>query len=281
MKKLLIIGCLISFLISCHNPNSDKAECYKLISYLDMEDFEAELERVSGRVAAIGQDLQAAKVNILAAMDQACPKEHQSTLRLRFLYSPKEILGRDSKHVSGLVVEDNFLNLEDGAVVCKGLQTYKQIDADNVIFAIGDKVTDDLDLPLQGNEIYKADKPNFPMEGISYEVGDPSTGKPLEGIFCAGWSRKASTGLVGMAHKDGLNAARAIQKYLSEQNVSIEGPSRSEIEDYLRATGCRVVSGELLQQLDAAERKRAEEMNIDDFKFSTNDDMFEAMKIEN
>lgn len=36
MKKLFIIGCLISILTSCHNTNSDKTECYKLISYLDI-----------------------------------------------------------------------------------------------------------------------------------------------------------------------------------------------------------------------------------------------------
>ncbi len=79
-----------------------------------------------------------------------------------------------------------------------------------VIFAIGDKVDEAFGLPTEWNEYVKNENPLYPVDGISYEAFDPQAGKPIEGVFVGGWSRKASDGLVGYARKDGIHAAKAV-----------------------------------------------------------------------
>ena len=75
-----------------------------------------------------------------------------------------------------------------------GTGKFERLDVDNVIFAIGDRVLDELGLPMNRNEICKAKTPLFDVGGNSFEVEDPTTGKNLPGVFIAGWSRNPSTG---------------------------------------------------------------------------------------
>ncbi|KAF0110522.1 MAG: hypothetical protein FD147_1578 [Chloroflexi bacterium] len=258
----------------------DKKELLPIISYLDQADFNSEIERISARMIAIGQNPEDAKNHILEALGKACPKEKDTRLFLRFLYSPKEVIGDSTDSVSSLKLEENTLEIKEGVVVARGLENSIQMKVDNVIFAIGDRVTTDLGLPMKQNEIRKTEKPKYPVEGESFEVGDSLTGEPVKGIFVAGWSRNASTGLVGIARKDGVSAASAIAEHLVSLDA-ITGVSLNDIQRRLSLSACDIVTKENLKVLETEEKRQAEIKGVEEYKFSTNEEMLQVIGITN
>lgn len=255
----------------------DKKEMEPIISYLDIEAFESEMLRVSTEMAKVGQDPAGARGNILAALPKAHPATRKATLSFQFLASPKQVIGE--KRVEALEIEHNELALKDGEVTAKGTGKFSRIQVDNVIFAIGDRVQEELGLPVNRNELFISNIPAFAIEGESYELQDPSTGQNLPGVFVAGWSRKPSSGLVGTARKDGVNAAKAVDLFLVNNSVH-QGVARIDLENRLKKTGCVVVKKEHLPILENEERLQAEKKHLEEFKFDTNEKMLAVIGVK-
>lgn len=256
----------------------DQKEMLPIIANLDLDDFKAEMKRVSPAMLAIGQDPEAAEHWILAGLEKACPKEYDGRIMLRFLLSPKEILADANGSACGVKLEHNSLQRNEEAVVARGTGEISQMDVDTVIFAIGDSVNDDLELPMRQNQISNAVHPRFLVEGITFEVGNPVTGDPLPGIFYAGWSRNPSTGLAGIARRDGVFAATAIGELLAskDNNSSI---SADELRQRLDALHINYVTNEKLKLLEADEKQQAEKLGLEEFKYSTNEEMLKVMAL--
>ncbi len=167
-------------------------------------------------------------------MTKALPKTTETVLRFDFLASPVRIVGNDAGEVTGLEVEDTRLALKGNDTKAVGLSHFRVIPCDTVVFCIGDKVDDQFGLPVQWNAFVKNPNPAFPVDGISYEAFDPESGQALPGVFVAGWSREASSGLVGVARKDGENGARAVLKYLAGQSPTVNSEAAfSQLESAL------------------------------------------------
>jgi ferredoxin--NADP+ reductase len=147
---------------------------------------------------------------------------------------------------------------------------------DTVIFAIGDRVDNELGLPIIGIEYAKNPTPRFPIDGFSYEAYDPAGKMDLEDIFVAGWSRKASTGLVGIARRDGTNGAHVVLKYLS----TLPGPdaaAQGKLDLRLQQLKKPVITWADIERLAVVEKQRAVQLGLEDFKFSSNHEMLVAM----
>jgi ferredoxin/flavodoxin---NADP+ reductase len=146
---------------------------------------------------------------------------------------------------------------------------------DTVVFCIGDKVDESFGLPVQWNEFVKSPNPCYPIDGASYEAYDPVENRPLEGTFVAGWSREASSGLVGVARKDGENGARAMLQYL--RALPATGVDELGIIDQLvqklTEKGKRVVWKEDVALLEAAEQAQAQKLGVEEYKLKTNEEM--------
>lgn len=254
----------------------DKKELESMAAYLDMPDLQAEVERVLPAMQAIGQEPTAFWELIHAAQAKMAPPEDGGRLRLRFLYSPTRILSSSTNDVLGLEVEENSLALVNGEVKARGTGTTTKLDVDTVIFAIGDQVDEAMGLPIRGSEFVKAAEPRFPVEGISYEVYEPLLNRIIPDVFVAGWARQASTGLVGIARKDGTNGARAVLQYLASLPTLPIIPLQS-LETRLEALGKPVVTATDIQRLTLAEQDRAVELGLEEFRFHTNRDMLRAM----
>jgi ferredoxin--NADP+ reductase len=175
-------------------------------------------------------------------------------------------------------VEENTLVGVDGNVKARGTGNTRQIDVDTVIFAIGDTVDKDFCVPIVNDAYVSVPQPRFPVEGVSYEAFNPDTNQAIERVFLAGWARKASTGLVGVARRDGEKAAEAILQFLQTQ-----GPMRDldnvvdKFEQRLVETHERVVDKAHLAKLASAENAEAQRLDLEDFKYATNEEMFTAM----
>ncbi len=245
---------------------------------LDLPALDAELKRVAPVMQAVGQDVEAARKNFVDALPKALDPVSQTCVRFEFLASPVRITGDWMSGVTGLKIEENTLLAVDGAVKARGLGTTRQIEGDTVIFAIGDTVDHDFCIPTFNDAYMALPQPHFPVGGVSYEAYDPDTQKPLARVFLGGWARQASTGLVGVARRDGENAAEAVLQYLNTQPPMPDLENVvDKFEQRLMETHQRVVDKSHLAKLETAEQDEAAKLGVDDFKFATNDEMFTAM----
>ena len=247
--------------------NFTKEEMKHLISYLDMDEFEREMQRVRPALSAVQQDPDAGRQKILESLAKADPRTSSAKFRFDFLASPTGMLGSNGL-LTQLEVEDNILVEKDGKVSAKGTGGKRTLDVDTVIFAIGDKVDETFGLPTQWNEFIKSGEPRFPIEGISYE-------STVDGVFVGGWSRKASEGLVGYARRDGTNAAKAILQYLQNQTPTQAG--RENISARVKSLGKPIVTKEDVRRLEAVEAEEAQKRGLEEFKFASNEEMLQAM----
>lgn len=254
----------------------DKKEFRRFARNLDVEDFEREIQRIADRLRQVGQDPEEAKKFILGMAEGAAETSSPTVFRFRFLSSPKRILGDANGRVRALELEDTALVWEGQRLKSKGLGTTSTLAVDTVIFSIGDQVDPHFGLPVRWGAYATHPHPRFPVDGVSYEAYDPVKEAPIEGVFVAGWARQPSTGLVGMARKDGERAAEAVWQYLQTLD-----PVTVDLEALLNAIRAKVakpvVTQKDLQRLVAAEKAEAEKRGLPEFKFDTNEAMLEAM----
>ncbi len=261
-----------------------KKEIESVAANLDVLALDAELERCAPAMKAVEQDVEAAKEYILAGMPKAEPAVSETRFRFDFLASPTRMLGDHLGQVCGLEVEDTHLVLKDGDTKARSLGTKRVLDVDTVIFCIGDRVDDAFGLPVEWNEFVKNPEPLYPVDGLSYEAYDPEAKRPLEGVFVAGWSREASSGLVGIARKDGENGAQAMLEYLQKQTQSLASEDEAlavitKVQQSLSQAGIRPVSKEEISRLEAFEQTEAARLGEPEYKLKTNQEMLQAMRI--
>jgi ferredoxin--NADP+ reductase len=158
--------------------------------------------------------------------------------------------------------------------------TSREIEVDTVVFCIGDKVDVTMGLPLdKWKEFAKNPNPEFPIDDKSYEAYDSESEESVEGLFLAGWSREASTGLVGSARKDGTNGAKAVMEYL-EKSGKGQSDAIQKLDTRLAKIQKPIVRNKDVRQLEAIELAQAEEKGLEEFKYASNSAMLAAMDLE-
>jgi ferredoxin--NADP+ reductase len=253
----------------------DKKEMETVIANLDQDALDKEIARVRPIMEAVNQDPEAARATIMEALPKAYKKVSDTCFRFEFLSSPIQMLGENGL-LTQLEVEDTTLVLkENGDTKARGTGNKRLLEVETVIFAIGDKVDETFGLPIEWNEFVKNENPSYPVEGISYEAFDPQAGKPIEGVFVGGWSRKASEGLVGYARKDGTNASKAVWQYL--QTKQPDSSSLETITSKVKGLQKPAVTKDDIHRLEAVEAEEAQKRGLEEFKFASNEEMLRAM----
>lgn len=248
----------------------DKKEMEYVIDNLDLAALDAEIQRVTPVMQAVHQDPEAARASILEALPKALPKVSETRFRFEFLASPVQMIGDAEGKLTQVEIEDNILVEANGDTKAKGTGNKRRLDVETVIFAIGDKVDESFGLPVEWNEFVKNPNPRFPIDGNSYET-------PFEDVFVGGWSRKASSGLVGVARKDGTNASKAVWQYLQTKQPT--EPQLDAVAAKLKGLGKPVVLKDNVKKLEAVELAEAQKRGLEAFKFDTNEEMLQAMGI--
>lgn len=255
-----------------------RKELETIAANLDLEAMHGEFARLEPTLKAVGQDGESIKQAFLSARAAALPPVSDTRFRFEFLASPVRVLGDLINGVSALKVEENTLTQVDGQIKARGTSLTRQIEADTVIFAIGDTVERMFCLPVFGDVYATTPTPRFPVRGISFEACNPDMHQPIDGVFLAGWARQPSTGQVGYAKLDGEMAAEAILQYLQTR------PPVQDVENLLRQFDRRLeeIQRPLVRKTDLAGLEKAEQamaarLGMEDFKFPTNEEMFAAM----
>ncbi|PKO09916.1 MAG: hypothetical protein CVU40_08510 [Chloroflexi bacterium HGW-Chloroflexi-2] len=254
-----------------------RKELEYIVKNLDMDDYLAEIDRVTPLMNSLGQDPYESVKFIREAFPNADETNSDSVFRIKFLASPVRMIGNDNHEIAGLEIEETTLINENGYIKARGTGRTSIMDVDTVIFAIGDAIDPNFGLPFDRNEFVKNPKPRFPINGISYESFDPISLKIIEDVFLAGWARKASEGLVGNARKDGVNAAQAIEMYLKTLENSSSG-NIEKIESFIRSRNKRTVDKYDLNVLLAVENKITADKGLEHFKFASNEEMLSIIE---
>lgn len=248
--------------------NFTKEEMKHLIAYLDMDEFDKEMERIHPELDAFHLgDFEAGRAKVLDSLPKADPKTKDAKFNFEWLASPSRMIGENGV-LKQLEIEENMLIEKDGHSTAKGTGKKHLLDVDTVIFAIGDKVDDSFGLPAKWNEFIKNENPKFPIDGISFE-------STIEGVFVGGWSRKASEGLVGYARKDGTQAAKAVLAYLQTKEAGNLTPDDTNAK--LKNLNKIIILKDHIKQLETAEAEEAKKRGVEEFKFRSNAEMMQVM----
>ena len=256
----------------------DKKEIGYVGRHIERDALIAELDRIKDRCANCNQDVspQAIFTTHFPLLNEEDFTSIPPRLSFRFLSSPTAVLAGPDGRLEKLEVAENDLVLRpDGSTKAVRTDQKTLLDIDTLIFAIGDKHDEKLGLPM-GPDGYAtlADRehPNDPV----FQVWDPANSCPLPGRFVAGWARRASVGLVGIARHDGeLGAAKTIEyvQNIPDTNTMTE----PEIFAFLRKKGLHPVTKSDLALLGTIEQKQAALRKLNYFKYSDNESMFRAI----
>jgi ferredoxin--NADP+ reductase len=246
----------------------DKKEMEYVIANLDQTALDSEIQRVTPIMQTVNQDPTTARASIMEALPKGLTKVSDTKFRFEFLASPVQMFGDANGNLTQVEVEDNILIAKDGDTKARGTGNKRRLEVETIVFAIGDKVDEAFGLPVEWNEFVKSENPRYPIEGNSFET-------PLEDVFVGGWSRKASSGLVGYARKDGTNASKAVWQYLQTKQ-SMEANTDALLEK-LKGLGKPIVMKDDVKKLEAIEIAEAQKRGLEAFKFNSNEDMLQAM----
>ena len=259
----------------------DEKEIQYVDAHIARDALTAELERVKERCARCNQDVSPEKLfeEHFRRLKNPAFGSVPPRLTFRFLTSPTAILKDEHGRIARIEVAENDLVLrEDGSTKAVATKERAIIEADTLVFAIGDKQDPNIGLPM-GPHGYAVEPGPETTEKPHFQLWNPETDKPLAGRFVVGWARRASTGLVGIARHDGeLGAAEAIEflKNAPESNTLNE----AEILAQLEKKGLRPVTKADLALLARVEQREAATRHLSAFKFADNDAMFKAIAEE-
>jgi ferredoxin--NADP+ reductase len=260
-----------------YNPKEIRAVC----ANMDVESITQEVGRIQDRLAAVGQNADEVLKGLLGEFTKCEPTVSETKMGFKFLASPKRILVDGEHRVRALEMEDNKLELKGSDTAAVGLKRYYEFPCDSVVFAVGDKVDETVGLPCKGG-VYCTNpvKTNNDPDDALFQAYDETSGKVLDGVFLAGWARKASEGLVGVAKRDGDWCAEVVARYLATKTAgSPVNAVLDKLHAILKERKSRPVDVNGLRVLEAAEKayKGAKDC-IGEFKYVTNQEMIAVIE---
>ncbi len=256
-----------------YNPKEIRMVC----ANMDLEGIANEVARIKDRLAAVGQNAGDILKGLTDEFTKCEPKVSETKMGFNFLASPKRILVDGNNQVRGLEMEDNKLDPKGEDTVAVGLKQYYEFPCDSVVFAVGDKVDETVGLPYKsGLFITNPNKTGNDPDDALFQAYDETAGKVIDGVFLAGWARKASEGLVGIAKRDGDWCADVVTKYLSTKTSDIHSDVKvvlGKLASILTAHKSHPVDLAGLRMLDSNEKSHWGEDCIGEFKFTNNKEM--------
>ena len=260
-----------------YNPKEIRAVC----ANMDLEGIKKEFDRIKDRLVAVGQNPEEIQKGLLDEFTKCEPAASRTKMGFRFLASPKRILVNEHNRVRGLEMEDNKLEPKGEDTAAVGLKQFYEFSCDSVVFAVGDKVDDTVGLPYKGGSfLTNPNKTGNDPDDALFQAYDEASGKILEGLFLAGWARKASEGLVGVAKRDGDWCAEVVTRYLATKAAGNTVKAVLEkLQALLKERKSRPVDIKGLRALEAAEKAHKDMTDcIGEFKYVTNQEMLSLIE---
>jgi ferredoxin--NADP+ reductase len=260
-----------------YNSKEIRAVC----ANMDLEGIKNEFDRIKDRLVAVGQNPDEIQKGLFEEFTKCEPAASRTKMGFRFLASPKRILVNEHNRVRGLEMEENKLEPKGEDTAAVGLKQFYEFPCDSVVFAVGDKVDDTVGLPYKGGTfLTNPTKTGNDPDDALFQAYDETSGKILEGLFLAGWARKASEGLVGVAKRDGDWCAEVVTRYLETKAAgSPVSAVLDKLQALLKERKSRPVDITGLRALQAAEKAHKDMTDcIGEFKYVTNQEMLSLIE---
>lgn len=262
-----------------YNPKEIRAVC----ANMDLDGIRQEVDRIKDRLAAVGQKADEVLKALTDEFTKCEPKISDTKMGFKFLASPKRILVNDHNRVRGLEMEDNTLEPKGEDTVAVGLKQYYEFPCDAVIFAVGDKVDETVGLPYKGGLfVTNPNKTGNDPDDSLFQAYDETSGTIMDGVFLAGWARKASEGLVGIAKRDGDWCAEVVRRYLATKPPGSRADEKivlDKLASILKTHKSHPVDLEGLRILESNEKIHwSEKECIGEFKYTSNQEMIELIE---
>jgi ferredoxin/flavodoxin---NADP+ reductase len=261
-----------------YNPKEIRAVC----ANMDAEGITNEVDRIKDRLAAVGQNAGEVLKSLTDEFTKCEPKVSEANMGFKFLASPKRILVDSNNRVRGLEMEDNKLDPKGEDTVAVGLKQFYEFPCDAVVFAVGDKVDETVGLPYKsGMFITSPNKTGNDPDDALFQAYDETTRTIIDGVFLAGWARKASEGLVGIAKRDGDWCAEVVSRYLSTKSSESHSDAKvvlDKLAAVLTTHKSHPVDVEGLRILESQERSHWGEDCIGEFKYTSTQEMLELIE---
>ena len=170
------------------------------------------------------------------------PAGKPRAIRLRFYESPTAILGDERVEAIELVRNE----LVDGRAVAT--DDRETVPCGIVFRSVGYRGT-----PIEGLPFDESTW-TVPNEGGRVLDGD---GKPVLGVYCAGWIKRGPSGVIGTNKKD---ATETVERLIADARAGALGHARdpAAIEALLAERGVEVVTQEGWEAIDAVEKSAGE-----------------------
>ena len=262
----------------------DEKEYKYIEAFVDQTALRQEIERLSPRLEAVGQDAEALIAEMTTTAPPAQPANCPGRMLFRFLASPTRVLTDADGRVRALEVEENGLVPRNGDVSARGTGTYVEIPLDSVVFAIGDRVDEAIGLPYaHGAFLTNAQSDTADPTSAAYQVYDPVHHKVLDNTYVIGWSRKASDGLVGKAKQDAEIGVETVLKALA--TIPAPDPAavverRQSIRRLVEERCVYPITKDEIALLEEAEWQLAVQAQSEEYKFDSNEAMIKVINCQ-
>jgi ferredoxin--NADP+ reductase len=230
----------------------------------------AELELDPASEAALQRDSTARRnLEALRAYAARPPSGKPRRIVFRFRLSPVAIVGRE--RVEGIELVRNQLQAdEQGRVRAVPTEERFLLPCSIVFRSIGYH-----GLPIPGAP-FDEERGIMPNAGGRVLDGE---GRPIPGVYCAGWIKRGPTGVIGTNKKD---AAETVELLLADARggrLPAKETSAAAVDALLAERGLRVVSYAGWEAIDALERARGEPVGRPRVKLCSWEELLAAARV--
>ncbi|HVL68748.1 MAG TPA: FAD-dependent oxidoreductase [Vicinamibacterales bacterium] len=165
---------------------------------------EVQLDPLSGAQLEASDDrLLARKVEILQGYALRKPEGKRKRLTLRFLVSPVELVADERGRVAKMrLVRNTLVGSEAGAINARPTGEFEEIDVGLVFRSVGYR-----GVPLPGLPF---DDRAGVVPNDKGRVLDAGAGRPLTGVYAAGWIKRGPSGVIGTNKPDAAETVAAM-----------------------------------------------------------------------
>ena len=232
---------------------------------------ELELDSASEAELEQGSNIVQRNVEILREYATRVPEGKPRTVRLRFRLSPVAIRG--DGRVEAIELVHNRLDADDSGRVRAVPTDEREVIPCGIVFrSVGYR---GVELPGVPFDVRRGTMPNDDGRVLDDE------GKPLPGVYCAGWIKRGPSGVIGTNKKD---ATETVEHVLEDARARAlpraPDPDPAGLERLLAERGVPFVEYAGWEAIDARERASGEPHGRPRIKLCSWDELLEAAGVK-
>ncbi len=231
---------------------------------------ELELDELSKASLESGEGGSKPKNNLNILMEHSMkqPSGNPRKIVLKFLGSPKEILGKSGKAAALKLEKNRLVKDAQGNIAAEGTGEFETLPVGLIFRSIGYRGTR---LPGIPYDEKKGTIPN--LEG---RVIDPQF-KQIPGIYVVGWAKRGPSGVIGTNKPDSIDTVHKVLEDWRDGKVPFRESDLSTIPKWLESKGIQYITFEDWKKLDAIEITNGKADGKTRKKFTNIPSMLEAL----